>query len=88
LSIGARIIPNPYPFLRLRKKLRSINIIWHPEIGKGSHGAFVGDDLRGEKQVYVLPRHQQKDVSADYLKVLRRRFLLTGEEWDKFFASK
>jgi predicted RNA binding protein YcfA (HicA-like mRNA interferase family) len=74
-------------FRDLRKRLKELNIIWHPDKGKGSHGAFVGPDQDGRIQAFTLPRHQQSYINRDYLKALRRRFNLTGEKWVGFFES-
>lgn len=84
---GKRVIPNPYNFRQLKRKLVSLGICWSRKLGKGSHGAFTGPDRHGRTQAYTLPRDQQKQVDKPYLNGLRRRFELEGPEWDEFFAG-
>jgi predicted RNA binding protein YcfA (HicA-like mRNA interferase family) len=75
-------------FRLARKKLKELNILWNPDKGKGSHGAFVGPDQDGNIQAFTLPRHQQSQINDDYLNALRRRFGLTGKKWVGFFERK
>ncbi|HLB74543.1 MAG TPA: type II toxin-antitoxin system HicA family toxin [Sedimentisphaerales bacterium] len=69
-------IPRQYRFKDLVKLLRSYRIEWNPRKGKGSHGAFVGPDLKGNIQSYTLPRHQQREVKKRYIKGICDRFQL------------
>ncbi len=67
-------------FRKLRKKLAEYGIEWDPSIGKGSHGAFVGLSRRTKlREVQVLPKSQQTDVSAKYIRPLRSAFELVPE---------
>jgi hypothetical protein len=75
---------NPKPrnvnFRKLRKRLAKFNIRWDPSLGSGSHGAFVGLTHHTQtRELYPLPQSQQSEVSAKYLKPLRRAFELTEE---------
>ena len=79
---------NRIKFGYVRKKLKQLNIHWHPDKGKGSHGAFVGPDQHGNIQAFTLPRHQQSQINPDYFKALRRRFGLNSSKWIQFFKSK
>ena len=77
-------------FRKLRKKLAEWNIMWDPSIGRGSHGAFVGLTRHTRiRHVYLLPRNQQEETAAKYIKVLRRQFELLPEHGiddAKFFS--
>ncbi len=64
------------PFNTVAKVLSSYGIVWEKSRGKGSHGAFVGNDKDGNSQSFPLPRSQHKDVHKHYLKELCRRFQL------------
>ena len=65
-------------FTRLTKVLRDFGIEWDAQIGKGSHGAFVGSShITNIRCVFVLPRSQHTDVQRKYLNGLRRTFELT-----------
>ena len=67
-------------FRRLKKRLAKFNILWDASLGSGSHGAFVGLSHNTQtRQLYTLPKSQQTEVSAKYLKPLRRAFELTEE---------
>lgn len=68
-------------FRDLRRLLSSFGIEWDERRGKGSHGAFVGLTKNSRiRQVYTLPKDQQKKVSSVYLKPLRRTFELTAQD--------
>jgi len=73
-------IPRSYPFRELKRKLLAYRIQWLPRRGKGSHGAFVGPDKRGNKQSYTLPQRQQREVRKWYLRDICRRFLLDPDD--------
>lgn len=75
-------------FRHVKKKLQELKISWHPEKGKGSHGAFVGPDQDGNEQSFPLPRKQQNEISNDYFSDLCRRFGLKDKKWIKFFRQK
>ena len=73
-------------FHQVRRKLATLNIVWHPERGRGSHGCFVGQNQEtGVNHVYPIPRNQQREICPDYLKGIRRRFGLEDKKWDDFF---
>lgn len=74
------------PFRRVKERLKSLGIIWNPRRGKGSHGAFIGPHQEtGRKQTFPIPQSQQREITIDYLKGIRRRFGLTDEKWTDFF---
>ena len=77
-------------FRKLKKKLSKYGLQWDPRIGSGSHGAFVGlSRTTKTREAYVLPKKQQREVHAKYLKLLRRAFELLPEHGvsdDEFFS--
>ncbi len=74
------------PFRRVRKRLKELGIIWNPTSGKGSHGSFIGPNQKtGSLNAFPLPRSQQREINADYLSAIRRRFGLIGKDWNDFF---
>jgi len=76
-------------FRHIKKKLKELNISWHPAKGKGSHGSFVGPDQQtGKLHAFPIPRNQQREINNDYFSRLRKRFGLEGKKWIKFFDSK
>lgn len=73
-------------FRRIKANLSSINIIWDPQRGKGSHGCFIGPHQETHRQnAYPIPKNQQREITIDYIKGLRRRFGLTDKKWDYIF---
>ena len=77
-------------FRRLKKKLADYGIQWDPSVGRGSHGAFVGlSRITKTREVYVLPKKQQRELHSKYLKRLRLAFELLPEHGvsdEEFFA--
>jgi hypothetical protein len=73
-------IPKSYSFRELAKLLAPQEIVWKKGKGKGSHGAFVGLDSKGNLQAFSLPRSQSKDVRKHYLKELCRRFDISADD--------
>ncbi len=77
-------------FRKLKKRLSRYGIEWDPRIGSGSHGAFVGLSRSTKtRETYPLPKKQQSEVHAKYLKPLRRAFELLPEDGvsdDEFFS--
>jgi hypothetical protein len=73
-------------FRKVKNKLATLDIIWRPNRGRGSHGCFIGPNQEtGHKQAYPIPASQQREICPDYLNRLRRRFGLEGKKWDDFF---
>jgi hypothetical protein len=73
-------------FRQVKKQLATLNIVWHANKGKGSHGCFIGkNQTTGVNHSYPIPRSQQREICPDYLKGLRRRFGLEGKKWNDFF---
>ena len=68
-------------FRWFKKVLRDFGIEWDEEIGKGSHGAFIGLTYHTRiLHVHVLPRSKQTDVQRKYLNPLRRQSELTADD--------
>lgn len=67
-------------FRKLKKKLAEYGIQWDPQIGKGSHGAFVGlSHVTKTRETFPLATKQQEEIQAKYLRPLRRAFELLPE---------
>jgi len=74
----------------LKKILKKFGIEWDASRGKGSHGVFVGlSHVTRIREVYPIPKSQQRQMSDAYLRPLRRTFELTekdGVSDDEFFS--
>jgi len=82
MSSGARV----KSFRKIKKNLSKIDISWDTKRGRGSHGCFIGPNQETKRlHSYPVPQNQQREITIDYVNGIRRRFGLTGKEWDHIF---
>lgn len=79
------LIPKKFSFNTLKSRLKGLDIQWQKSRGSGSHGCFVGPDSSGKRQVYAIPKSQQREVRKPYLSGLQRRFSLTPSQLRSLF---
>ena len=73
-------------FRQIKSNLNTLGISWEPKRGKGSHGCFIGPHQEtGRLHSYPIPHNQQREITTDYIKGIRRRFGLTDKKWDELF---